>query len=372
MVGGTASGTVDVETAVTSPLTVMLRTGGAVGVPASVIIPSGASSASFQFTGLREGVDELVAEPSNPQYELVSSRIQVAAPAAVKLSVDSGDNQSAVTGVELAQPVSIRVTDVNALPYPGVPVVATVSPGGSLVAASSVTDETGVAQFRWRPGAGPLNELTASIGGASAVAAALGIPNFTAGSIVNAASFAAGISPGGIATIFGTNLASAKPANLQVSVNGLASQIFYSDNRQINFLVPDSVTGAKADVAVSTSSGSFTASVPLFQAAPGIFFDSASGLGAILNTGSPKVVEVYTTGLGPVQAPTGGVQQTVLVPQVVVAGMAANVLFSGLAPGFPGLYQVNVQIPDGVPNGSQTLSITIGGVRSNQVKIQIK
>ncbi len=368
LAGGTASGKVAVETAATTPLIVMLRAGGAIGVPASVTIPVGATEASFQFTGLREGVDELVAEASDARYELVSSRIQVAAPATLKLSVDSGNNQPAFSGTELPQPVSIRVTDVNALPYPGVPVQATVTTGGSLIAASSVTDEAGVVQFRWKPGPGPLNELTATIGGASVVATALGNPNFAAASVVNAASFVPGISPGGIATIFGTNFASAA----KVTVNGLASQVFYVDNRQINFLIPSGANGSNADITVRTSAGSSTASVVLLQTAPGIFFDTATGLGAIRNTASPNVVEIYTTGLGPLQAPAGGVQQTVLVPQVVIGGATAKLLFSGLAPGFPGLYQVNVQIPDGIPSGLQTLSITTGGVRSNEVKIQIK
>ncbi|MEO8129488.1 MAG: hypothetical protein ABI822_20480, partial [Bryobacteraceae bacterium] len=149
LAGSTGSGKVAVETAVATPLTVLLRAGSVIGVPAAVTIPAGASEASFSMTGLREGVDELVAEPSDAQYESVRSRIQVAAASAVKVSVDSGNNQTAVSGVELAQPVSIRVTDINALPYPGVAVQATVSSGGSLVAAEAVTDESGVAQFRW-------------------------------------------------------------------------------------------------------------------------------------------------------------------------------------------------------------------------------
>ena len=155
-------------------------------------------------------------------------------------------------------------------------------------------------------------------------------------------------------------------------MNGLASQVFYVDNRQINFLIPSGANGSNADITVRTSAGSSTASVVLLQTAPGIFFDTATGLGAIRNTASPNVVEIYTTGLGPLQAPAGGVQQTVLVPQVIIGGAVAKILFSGLAPGFPGLYQVNVQIPDGIPSGLQTLSITTGGVRSNEVKIQIK
>ena len=72
------------------------------------------------------------------------------------------------------------------------------------------------------------------------------------------------------------------------------------------------------------------------------------------------------------QNASGGVQQTVLTPQVVIGGVVAKVLFSGLAPGFPGLYQVNVQVPGGVASGAQTLNVSVNGLRSNDVKIQIK
>jgi uncharacterized protein (TIGR03437 family) len=44
--------------------------------------------------------------------------------------------------------------------------------------------------------------------------------------------------------------------------------------------------------------------------------------------------------------------------------------FSGLAPGFVGLYQVNVAVPANAPTGVRVpLSINIGGVQSNVVSI---
>jgi uncharacterized protein (TIGR03437 family) len=289
--------------------------------------------------------------------------------------------------VELAQPISIRVTDVNELPYPGVRVQATVSDGGSLILPSAVTNENGVAQFRWKPGPSALNELRATLdNGASVVVAAVGQPSFAAGSVVNAASFAPGISPGSIATIFGANLAGVNPGDAQVLVNGTGAQVFYADNRQVNFLVPANLTGATAAVMAKTSVGSSaSANVPMTPTAPGIFFDTASGFGAILVTGrkssSPwfdtvpmrgDYVEIYSTGLGPVQDLTGGLQQTIASPQVLIGGLPAKVSFSGLAPGFPGLYQVNAQIPDGVASGVGTVSLSVNGSSSNEVKIRIQ
>ena len=46
-------------------------------------------------------------------------------------------------------------------------------------------------------------------------------------------------------------------------------------------------------------------------------------------------------------------------------------LYSGLAPGFVGLYQINVQVDPAVPAGDQTLSVTAGGVASNAVKLPV-
>ena len=37
--------------------------------------------------------------------------------------------------------------------------------------------------------------------------------------------------------------------------------------------------------------------------------------------------------------------------QVVIAGERADVFFSGLAPGYVGLYQINLRLPDDLPAG---------------------
>jgi uncharacterized protein (TIGR03437 family) len=57
---------------------------------------------------------------------------------------------------------------------------------------------------------------------------------------------------------------------------------------------------------------------------------------------------------------------------VYVAGAPARVSYAGLAPGFAGLYQVNVQIPAGTPSGVQSLQLVAGGASSNAVTIGIR
>jgi len=60
-------------------------------------------------------------------------------------------------------------------------------------------------------------------------------------------------------------------------------------------------------------------------------------------------------------------------PVLAIGGINAPVLFSGLTPGFVGLYQVNAQVPSGVTPGSAVpLIIKQGSATSNTVTVAIK
>ena len=56
----------------------------------------------------------------------------------------------------------------------------------------------------------------------------------------------------------------------------------------------------------------------------------------------------------------GGVRRRVLL-----AGQDAPVAFSGLTPGLPGLYQINVTVPAGVAAGSLPVTLKLGGVTAS-------
>ena len=63
----------------------------------------------------------------------------------------------------------------------------------------------------------------------------------------------------------------------------------------------------------------------------------------------------------------------VTTPTVTIGGLAATVSYSGFAPGFVGLYQVNVKVPTGVATGNAvSLVIALNGVVSNTVTIAIQ
>jgi uncharacterized protein (TIGR03437 family) len=137
----------------------------------------------------------------------------------------------------------------------------------------------------------------------------------------------------------------------------------------VNFLVPSGLAGGETSLVVSTPLGASPAvRVPVLTYLPGLFFDASTGLGAVIQRG--EFLEIYGTGLGPVRPSSiVGLEETLATPNVLVDNQPSEVLFSGLSPAFPGLYQVNVRLPKGLVPGSHKVSLEIGGSRANEVTV---
>jgi uncharacterized protein (TIGR03437 family) len=238
-----------------------------------------------------------------------------------------------------------------------------------------------------------------------AVAASISAPAFTGAGIVNAAPMISKVplGVGSIATMFGLNLASqtAKaesfplPLTLggaSVTINGVAAPLFYASPLQINFFVPYELAGqTAATILVSTSTGvAEVTGVPITPASPGLFLTDAAGDAAVIHQNgqlvsesSPaaggEIVEIFATGLGPVSnapaddaaAKANPLAMDQTAPVVTIGGVSAKVLFSGLAPGFAGLNQIDVVVPAGLPSGPTTLTIAVGPLFSNTAVIQL-
>ncbi len=230
----------------------------------------------------------------------------------------------------------------------------------------------------------------------------------TTGAVVNGASFAAGypVSPGSIISIFGANLAGSTQGaagvplpttlgNGSVSIGTAKAPLFFASSGQINAQVPFETMGGYAPVVVNN--GSTTAAnlhLLLVRAAPGIFTTTQNGTGpgavlhaangASVTAASPakagEFISIFATGLGAVSpsvtsgraAPASPLSNTVEAPQVTIAGQPAKASFSGLAPGFVGLYQVNVQVPEGVSGSALPLVVTMLGAASNTATIAVQ
>jgi len=177
-------------------------------------------------------------------------------------------------------------------------------------------------------------------------------PNLAPNGIANAASFSPpmAISPGSFISIYGTGLtsgstlaadagtASLKLAGTSVRLSGTPVPLLYASAALVNAYVPLDLQGSSFDVGLSVAGGgTATSTVAGMDATPGIF----------TVTTAQNYATVWATGLGPVDQ-SGQFQVTRTQPMVTVAGAPAQILFSGLAPGIPGLYLVNVGLPVGL------------------------
>jgi uncharacterized protein (TIGR03437 family) len=234
-------------------------------------------------------------------------------------------------------------------------------------------------------------------------------PTITSAAFTNAASFATGGSPGAIATLFGTHLTRnltgivqnagvplpATLAGTSVTVGGKTAPIFNVVNlngqEQISVQIPiDAAPGAAVPVVLNNGTGSATVQINLTAAQPGIFTIDGTQAAALhadfslVSAAQPaaagETVIVFCTGLGAVNpavitgaaASSTVLSSTAAAYTATIAGLNAPVAFSGLAPGFVALGQVNLAVPSGAPSGLQDLALTGGGGTSNVVKIRVR
>jgi uncharacterized protein (TIGR03437 family) len=133
-------------------------------------------------------------------------------------------------------------------------------------------------------------------------------------------------------------------------------------------------------VRVKSAYGTAQRQAAVAAVAPAIFLLGDGAVGAVLNQNNSlntpltplprgQVLQVFATGLG-TTAKQG--QYSVVTTNVtaVLNGTELPVSFAGLAPGFVGLYQVNIPIPLATPPGSGVhLTLKQGGQISNPVEI---
>lgn len=253
----------------------------------------------------------------------------------------------------------------------------------------------------------------ASLIGACITAAFAQTPVVASGGILNAASFATnqGVAPGSLVSIFGTNLASrlaqadsiplsTSLGNVSVTIGNIPAPLLFVyhnsvNGDQINAQVPFEIPDGNAQVVVILGgNASAPVSVSVISEAPGIF-TVASGVGQAIAYGNsdgqiaappgsipgltthpaaigdPTTLVILATGLGAVNPPVttgsavtdGQIHPTVVNPTVLVGGVPAQLVFSGIQPQFPGVYQLNIIIAPGTPTGDAVpLQLVMNGI----------
>jgi len=234
-------------------------------------------------------------------------------------------------------------------------------------------------------------------------------------SVSDAAAGVTTIAPGSYVSLYGSGFTSSSYtasntfANLPLQIdtvtvsfdvgNGVTypGYIVYVSPTQINAFAPWELQGySSAQVKVTGDNGisSNVMTVNIANSSP-TFFNYNGGTaiatdptGALITTGNPAkrgaannyFITLWANGLGPVSnQPYSGTPavasplSTTPTPTVTVGGQNATVLFPGLAPGFPGLFQIDVQLAANTPTGSAVpISLSIGGKTTETATIPVQ
>jgi uncharacterized protein (TIGR03437 family) len=276
--------------------------------------------------------------------------------------------------------------------------------------AYTATITTGVTDLAGNSLASPYtwSFTTAAANGPSPVIDPAGTSDNMSGT-VNAASYERPVAAGSIAAVFGSNLAIGESdpevatpllntlSESSFTIGGRVSPLYFASPGQVNLQIPWSLAGLTQAPIQATVDGdaSNLQMVSLAPFGPGIFTLDATGTGqgAVLIAptaqlaapGTPvlrgEYISIFCTGLGAVtnEPATGApalatpLSFTLTLPTVTIGGAEAEVTYSGLAPGFAGLYQVNAIVPEGASAGNAVpVVLSIGGVTSNTVTIAVQ
>ena len=325
-----------------------------------------------------------------------------------------------VTGAAVTFSVSPR----GGVTFQSVPGEPACSPNNSTTSTACATDNYGIAYAEVILGANPsVPTVTAQAAGVAITfdAYILAQPAINAGAVVNAASYQGTVAPGSYVSIFGSNMVEADLLSnatgdgaswlpLPMVIDGVnvsfdvpsagisvpGNLIFVSPG-QINVQVPWELQGQSSAQVKVTMDEEFgypvfgnVVTVPLAASAPAFYVgggtiaaqDAITGAQILASNPahSGEILSLYANGLGPVTnqpasgapAPGGPNLASTTTPCVVtIGGQQVTPSFSGLAPGYPALYQLNVTVPAGL-TGNQNVTVSIGGQTSPVVVLPVK
>lgn len=221
--------------------------------------------------------------------------------------------------------------------------------------------------------------------------------------VVNAADFTNNIAPGGLISLFGTQMSPVNMASAEIplptaladsclTVNGLPMPILFVSPTQVNAQMPFETIGNVTLILHTPGGTSDNYNLQVLPNAPAVFQvpvpNTSETVPTVVRNDDGRLVTdshpihrkgnealvIYSTGLGVtlpavpsgMPGPTNPLAVALTAPTVTLGGMELPVLYYGLAPGEVGVYQINVSVPSGVPIGFPvTLQITQGGLSTS-------
>ncbi len=249
-----------------------------------------------------------------------------------------------------------------------------------------------------------LGDQLAPFTGALEIADPTPTPTFLTSAVVNAASFETlPLSPGGIFSIFGENLAPVEGfgffdplsgrlieslRGVTVLVDDRPAPLFYVSPGQINAQAPPELQsdGFVSVRVLREHAASANVLAPAAASSPGVFVhpDSTRAIalnqdGTLNSTANPadrgSVLTFYLTGAGAFSPGLAAGQPAPLPPplhhvaprvEATIDNLPAAVEFAGAAPGFAGLVQINVRIPALASIGDNIILRAIAGSAASQ------
>lgn len=214
--------------------------------------------------------------------------------------------------------------------------------------------------------------------------AAVAAPRLTR--VLNAADNSTGLSPGGLMSLYGTDLSPVNLASRELplptalgesclTVNGIPTPILFVSPTQINAQMPFNVDGNVTMILRTPGGVSDNYNLVVRSAAPGVFRATVDGnneIPTVLRASNNEVVTasnpirrndalvILLTGLGitnpaieaGIPAPGDPPLASIAQPAVSLGGMPLAVSFAGLSPGQVGVYQINALVPDNIATGA--------------------
>jgi uncharacterized protein (TIGR03437 family) len=220
-------------------------------------------------------------------------------------------------------------------------------------------------------------------------------PSFTSDSIVNSANgSAASLTPNALATIYGSNLSRTTAsialgagelptvlAGVRITVEGVLASLLYVSPTQVNFLIPNDLLLGDASLTLTRQGTEVvTKRIDLRDVSPALFSAQAGRVaathadGRLISADAParqgEVVVIYGTGLGQTDPP----QLDRVIPRsaaqirlwnrlrIVLEGQTLSnesILYAGVTPGYAGLYQINLRLPERIESQNPELLVAL-------------